>query len=155
MRGTVLGQQHAGQGGAGPRLPVAPRREARVTCPAAPAAAPHRPAGAKRRSIRRPAPPLGLLRVRAASRSPPASRPPSSSSGSVAAAAQRAPRTATVSSPVAPVPVSLWPSLRDHPHPDKSRATKTGQMMSSLQAFSKKLTAERACCTMISTSLSQ
>ena len=42
MRGTVLGQQHAGQGGSGPRLPVAPRREARVTCPAAPAAAPHR-----------------------------------------------------------------------------------------------------------------
>ena len=64
----------------------------------------------------------------------PASRPPPPSSGSVAVAAHRAPRTAAVSPPVAPVPASSWPSLRDHPHPDRSRATKTGQMMCSLQS---------------------
>ncbi len=38
----------------------------------------------------------------------------------------------SVSPPVGSVPLSSWPSLRDHPKPDRSRAPKTGQMMCSL-----------------------
>ena len=155
MRGTVLGQQHAGQGGSGPRLPVAPRREARVTCPAAPAAAPHRRArqglSAGRSVVLPPWPPPGEGGL---------SVTPSISSAFVLVRIRCCRRSSRASNRNGLISCStrarvLWPSLRDHPHPDRSRTTKTRQMMSSLEAFSKKLTAERACCTMFSTSLSQ